>query len=69
MESYFKLYLAIDYQYRDKLICQTLEQVEYELNKAVGYNRYIVIEHNNINDSDQIVAVGEIEVNRKGRKR
>ena len=69
MESYFKLYLAIDYQYKDMIICQTLEQVEYELNKATGYDRYIIIEHNNKTDSDQIVAVGDIEVNRKGRRR
>ena len=68
MESYFKLYLAIDYQYKDMIICQTLEQVEYELNKATGYDRYIIIEHNNKTDSDQIIAVGDIIVNRKGRK-
>ncbi len=66
---YYKLYLAIDYQYKDMIICQSLEQVEYELNKATGYDRYLIIEHNNKTDSDQIVAVGDIEVNRKGRKR
>ena len=68
MEIYYKLYLAIDYQYKDMILCQSLDQVEYELNKATGYNRYMIIEHNNKTDSDQIVAAGDIIVNRKGRK-
>ena len=69
--DYYKLYLAIDYQYVDKIICQTLEQVEYELNRASGYNEYLVIGHNNQMNSDMVIAQGEIEVNRtryrKGR--
>ena len=68
MQVYYKLYLAIDYQYKDMIVCQSLEQVEYELNKATGYDRYMIIEHNNKTDSDQIISVGDIIVNRKGRK-
>lgn len=70
-EVYYKLYLCIDYVPKTKIKCETLEQVEYELNKAVGYNYYIVVEHNIINNSDFPVAQGEIELNRtryrKGR--
>ena len=69
--DYYKLYLAIDYQYVDKIYCESLEKVEYELNRATGYNKYLVIGHNNSLDMDQVVAQGEIEVNRsytrKGR--
>lgn len=69
--DYYKLYLAIDYQYVDKIICQSLEQVEYELNKATGYNEYLVIGHNNQLDMDCVVAHDYIQVNRthtrKGR--
>jgi len=69
--DYYKLYLAIDYQYVDKIICETLEQIEFELNKATGYNEYLIIGHSNLFDADQVVAQGKIEVNRsytrKGR--
>lgn len=69
--DYYKLYLAIDYQYVDKIICETLEQIEFELNRATGYNKYLIIGHSNLFDADQVVAQGEIEVNRsytrKGR--
>lgn len=62
--DYYKLYLAIDYVYVDKVICQTLEQVEYELNRATGYDKYLVIGHNNVMDCDFPVAQGDIELNR-----
>ena len=67
--NYYKLYLAIDYQYVDKVICEDLQQVEYELNRATGYNKYLLIGHNNQLDQDDIVASGQIEVNRKIRTR
>lgn len=69
--DYYKLYLAIDYQYRDRIICETLDQVEYELNRASGYNEYLIIGHNNAMDCDTIIAHDYIQVNRthtrKGR--
>lgn len=68
MYEYYKLYLAIDYQYVDKIVCESLEQVEFELNRAVGYNHYLVIVHNNITNSDYPIASGDIEPNRT-RKR
>jgi hypothetical protein len=67
--DYYKLYLAIDYQYVDKIYCESLEQVEFELNRAVGYNKYLVIGHSNSLDMDQVVAQGELEVNRTRRRR
>lgn len=67
--DYYKLYLAIDYQYVDRIICQSLEQVEYELNRATGYNKYMVVGHNNQYDQDNVVATGTIEVNRQIKRR
>ena len=67
--DYYKLYLAIEYQYVDKIICESLEQVEIELNRATGYNQYLVIGHNNEYDQDSVVAMGDIQVNRVRKKR
>ena len=67
--DYYKLYLAIDYVYQDIVICESLDQIEYELNKAVGYNKYIVIGHNNENNMDVVVAMGDIELNRTRTRR
>lgn len=67
--DFYKLYLAIDFQYVDKIICQTLEQVEYELNRAVGYSQYLVIGHNNSMDCDFPVAQGTIELNRPRKRK
>jgi len=68
--DFYKLYLAIDYEYKDILYCESLEQVEYELNNATGYNKYIVIGHNIENSIDFPVAYGDIELNRpRTRKR
>lgn len=67
--DYYKLYLAIEYQYVDKIICESLEQVEIELNRAVGYNQYLVIGHNIKLDCDNVVAMGDIELNRNYKRR
>jgi hypothetical protein len=67
--DYYKLYLAIDYQYVDKIYCETLDQVEYELNRATGYDKYLVIGHNNKLDMDQVIAMGDIELNRTHTKK
>ena len=67
--DYYKLYLAIDYVYVDKIICQSLDQVEYELNKATGYNQYLVIGHSNKLDMDSVIAQGDIELNRNYKRR
>lgn len=66
--DFYKLYLAIDGQYVDKIVCESLDQVEYELNRANGYNQYLVIGHNNQLDYDYPIAQGFIEINRKRRK-
>jgi len=65
----YRLYLAIDYVYVDMILCYSLEQVEYELNRAVGYNKYLVVGHNNELDMDNVVATGPIEVNRQIRRK
>lgn len=66
--DFYKLYLAIDYVYTDMIPCQSLDQVEYELNNAKGYNKYIVVGHNIENNMDVVVALGDIQVNRTRRR-
>lgn len=67
--DYYKLYLAIDYVYQDIVICESLDQIEYELNKAVGYNKYMIIGHSNEHNMDVVVAMGDIELNRQRTRR
>ena len=67
--DYYKLYLAIEHAYVDKIICQSLDQVEYELNNAIGYDEYLVIGHNNALNIDFPVAHGDIELNRPRTRR
>lgn len=62
---YYKLYLADNYQYCDRIICYSLDQVQYELNKALGYTNYIVIEHNKELDMDNVIASGTFDINQR----
>ena len=66
----YKLYLYIDYVPTDMIPCETLEHVDYELNRAVGYNYYLVVGHvgNDKTGYDFPIAQGEIEVNRAYKK-
>lgn len=67
--DYYKLYLAIDATYVDKIVCQSLAQVDYELNRATGYDEYLVIGHNKEMNCDTPVAHGYIEINRVQKRK
>ena len=67
--DYYKLYLAIDHVYKDMIPCQSLEQVDYELNNAVGYSNYVVIGHSDLYNCDMTVALGDIIVNRTRKRK
>lgn len=62
MTSY-RLYLAIDETYVKRIPCDNLDKVEIELNKATGYDKYLVIEESP--NGDTPIAMGRIEANRK----
>ena len=69
--DYYILYLAIDHVYneRDKKYCQSLDQVGYELNNAVGYDSYIIKGVIREPYAEAIIAYDEIKVNRKPSKK
>lgn len=70
--DYYKLYFGTDSTgYDNPIYCDSLEQVELELNKASAYDKYLVIGHIKLLNQDDILASGRIEPNRtryrKGR--
>ena len=67
--DYYKIYLGTDLDgYKGPFMVNTLEEVEYILNQADMYDKYLVIGHNNALDMDEPIATGQIEIN-KSRKR
>lgn len=65
--DYYKLYLADNYQYCERIICYSLDQVRIEINRAVGYTNYLVIGHNNELDLDTPVAQGTFDINNQNK--
>ena len=67
--DYYKVYLGTDIDgYKGPYMVNTLDEVEYILNNADMFDKYLVIAHSNSLDMDEVVAQGEIEIN-KPRKR
>ena len=68
--DYYKLYLGTDMDnYVICIPCDTLDKVEYELNRAELYDKYLVIGHVISQDLDEPVASGRVEVNRTHKKK
>ena len=68
--DYYKLYLAVNYCYKDMIRFNTLEEVHEAIENADGYNWYMIIGHLAIYDEDVPIASGEIEQKKtKKRKR
>lgn len=63
--DYYKLYLADDFGYTDRIICISLEQVQLEINKAVGYTKYLVVAHSVELNMDDPIAQGTFNVNQQ----
>ena len=62
--DYYRLYFADEYGYSERIICYSMEQVMYEINKADMFDRYLVIGHITQLDQDEVVASGTIEINK-----
>jgi len=63
--DYYKVYFGSDNTGYDNLVlCDTLEFVELELNRATIYDFYLVVGHNSLLDEDDVIARGRIELNR-----
>lgn len=50
-------------------MADSLEKVEYILNNADMFDKYLVIGHNNALDMDEPVAQGEIQINKPRRRK
>lgn len=60
-----RLHLGTDLKSYFKTIpCDTFEQVEYELNRAELYDKYMVVAFSLIEKCDKVIAMGRIEPNR-----
>lgn len=60
-----RLHLGTDLKnYFITIPCDTFEKVEYELNKADLYDKYMVVAFSLIEQCDKVVASGRIEPNR-----
>lgn len=67
--DYYKVYLGTDMDgYRGPFMCESLDKVEFLLNHADMYEKYLVVAHNNSQDMDDPIAQGEITVNKKRRR-
>ena len=68
--DYYKVYLGTDLDgYKGPYMADSLEKVEYILNNADMFDKYLVIGHNNALDMDEPVAQGEIQINKPRRRK
>ena len=67
--DYYKVYFGTDSSgYDNPIYCDTLEQVQHELDNGSLYDKYLVIGHIKKLNQDNIICAGRIEINTRKRR-
>lgn len=67
--DYYKVYFGTDSTgYDNPIYCDSLEQVQIELNNGSLYDKYLIIGHMKELDGDVIICAGRLELNKTRNK-
>lgn len=68
--DYYKVYFGTDSTgYDNPIYCDTLEQVQHELDNGSLYDKYLVIGHIKAQDEDVIICAGRLDLNRTRKEK
>lgn len=57
----YRVYLKQEYQYKECVRCENLDQVEIVLKNAEEYDEYLIVKHDVELDMDTVFDSGQIE--------
>lgn len=67
--DYYKVYFGTDSTgYDNPIYCDSLEQVQIELNNGSLYDKYLIIGHIKELDGDVIICAGRLDLNKTRNK-